>query len=85
MTNNDTKNTYPAAFDMNCQPFELMNTKEMCAYLRIGISTCHDWRSKKSKRYKPDFPKAYYITPRCVRFIRQEVIDWALKQGKELH
>ncbi len=83
MQDNDLNNNSGSqSVNPSNRPLDLINTKEMCGYLGIGVSTSYDWRSQKSVRYKPDFPTAYHLTPKSVRFSRQDIIDWVMKHKR---
>lgn len=64
---------------------DLASFKEICESLGIALSTGHDWRNKKSPRYKQEFANlAIYLSPRCIRFSRKEVSNWAENHRSEV-
>lgn len=52
---------------------------------RFGISTTtlDDWRNPKSKRYRPDFPKAVQLGGGAVCFLESEINAYVLKLALE--
>ncbi len=64
---------------------DLASFKEVCESLGIALSTGHDWRNKRSPRYKQEFANlAIYLSPRCIRFSRKEVSEWAVNHRSEV-
>jgi len=77
----DNKLIMPPARDDNDSTSyldEMLTHSEMCQELGISRQTGYDWRSPKSKRYKPDLAAiAIYLSEKTIRFRRRDMLNFA--------
>ncbi len=68
------------SYDRAARTLKLISFREVCDCLSIKLSTGYDWRNPDSPRYKPDFPKPFYLSSRSVRFSHEAIVNWAFNQ-----